>query len=348
MSNQLATTQNQNTQMSQVQVALVQNKEAISSLLPSHLSFDKFMQVALIASMHNPDLNACIPSSLVQAFSDCAKDGLIPDNKEAAIVIYNSKRGSEWVKKAQYQPMIDGVLKKIRQSGEITRIDAKIVYQDDAFDFYTDLDGDHLIHKPSFLSKNRSNNDIVVVYATAKTKKGEVMVEVMTKEDIDRIMYNSKGTIDRNTGQVKSGSVWSNWYDRMALKSALHRLGRRLPNSAEVMEMLERDIQMKSLSEQAEDAGASAPKKRVGKKVPLDAEKVKNLQDLVKATNSDEQIMFKWVSSQIENQANSYQDLNNAQYDLLVDRLEGKMAKAAKQQSLSQAGGQAQQAQAAQ
>jgi hypothetical protein len=42
-----------------------------------------------------------------------AQDGLLPDGREAAVVMFGNK--------AQAMPMIAGILKKVRQSGEVAK-----------------------------------------------------------------------------------------------------------------------------------------------------------------------------------------------------------------------------------
>lgn len=64
------------------------------------------------------------------------------------------------------------------------------------------------------------------------------------------------------------------WFERMALKSALHRLARRLPNSSEIMEMLGNDNWMYDFKNKERDvtpertALPDYPQDRLDKKLP--------------------------------------------------------------------------------
>lgn len=210
-------------------------KQGIYSLLPAHISPESFVRAAAVAMAKSPDLAEADASTMIMALSDCAKDGLIPDGREAALVVYNSKmkrNGQDvWVKKAQYLPMVDGVLKRARQSGQIDVIAGKAVFEGDEFDYWMDESGEHINYRPKLVGRG----DFQFAFAFAKLKSGELIVEVMTKEEIDRVRAASKG------GQY---GPWKDWYDRMAVKSVLHRLARRLPNASELMDMLEQGQQM--------------------------------------------------------------------------------------------------------
>lgn len=216
-------------QLSAIEQTLTNNMDEISKILPSHIDPNKFIKLCHSTMLLNPALNECTTESLYTAFLSCAKDGLVPDNREAAIISYKVKD----VPTAQYQIMVDGLLKKVRQSGVITSIAARAVFENDEFDYYFDEDGEHIKYRPC-LSGDHGEFKLAFAYAKFNSNN-EFIVEVMPKPEIDRVRAASK------TGKWPS-SPWNKWYDRMAVKSVLHRLGRRLPNSTEVLEMIERDI----------------------------------------------------------------------------------------------------------
>lgn len=201
----------------------------LKASLPAHLPLERFQRAVMIAVENNMDLLACEPQSLMTSLSRCAQDGLVPDNREAAMVIFNTKSGNNWVKKAQYMPMVDGVLKRARQSGEISTITARAVYENDQFDYWIDEDGEHVQFRPNL---HGDRGGFKLVFAMAKTKSGELIVEPMSKDEVEKVRMSSKNP---------DKGPWKDWYERMACKSVLHRLSRRLPNSSEIMEMLKHD-----------------------------------------------------------------------------------------------------------
>lgn len=317
------------TQVATINQVLVNEQPSLMAALPSHIKVEKFMQVCNTAGMINPELQDCSPSSLAQAFIQCAKDGLVPDGKESAIVIYNKKQGNNWVKEAQYQPMIDGILKRLRQSGEVPYISAKVVYNDDKFDTGMDINGEYLTFKPDYSSTRRTNEDIKLVFAMAKLKNGEAIVEVMTIAEVNEIMYLSKSAIDKKTGKVNEWSVWGKFFSRMTLKSVLHRIAKRLPNSSEVMEMIERDIQIKDMKNGAFiDGDSSASKVQT-----IDQERINELQALVNTTNTNASQMFAFISSSSGRVVNDYQELDESQYNQLIAQLEKRLQGQVKKQT---------------
>jgi len=188
--------------------------------LPDHVSPEKFVRVVVTAIQSNPDLARADRDSILGAALKCAQDGLLPDGREAALVVYGSK--------AQYMPMIAGVLAKVRRSGEMSTLGAHVVYEQDAFT-YTLGDEEKIEHQP-FLSGARGKP--IAVYAIAKTKDGGIYREVMSVEQVNQV---------RNVSKAKNAGPWVQWWDEMARKTVLRRLSKRLPMSTDLQQVFERD-----------------------------------------------------------------------------------------------------------
>lgn len=229
----------------QFQQEIQTQRDELKSILPDHLPVDRFIKTALIAIQSNPGLLDADRQSLFTSLQRCAGDGLVPDNREAALVEFNTKQKvngkDEWIKKVQYMPMVDGVLKRARQSGEVSLITARAVHQNDQFDYWVDEHGEHISHRPLFTGERGL---MILVYAMAKMKSGDVIVEPMTMDDIEKVKSASK---------TSAYGPWKDWFERMALKSALHRLARRLPNSSEIMELLGNDNWMYDFNRKERD-----------------------------------------------------------------------------------------------
>ena len=75
--------------------------------------------------------------------------------------------------------MVGGILKKVRNSGELSSITAQIVYENDEFNYYIDADGEHISHRPNMFGDRGKR---IGAYALAKTKDGAIYVEVMTEK----------------------------------------------------------------------------------------------------------------------------------------------------------------------
>lgn len=182
--------------------------------LPAHVTVEKFTRVVMTAIQNTPTLQNADRRSLFGAVVRLAQDGLLPDGREAAIVMFGDK--------AQAMPMIAGVLKKIRQSGEVSKISAQVVYENDHFVVKYGFDED-VEHSPPALDKPRGKP--IGAYATAVLKDGSHLLEVMSLEQIEKV---------RNVSRAKNNGPWKDWWDEMARKTVMRRLSKRLPMSTDL------------------------------------------------------------------------------------------------------------------
>lgn len=289
----------------QFQQEIQAQKAELKAILPDHLPVERFVKTAMIAIQSNPDLLNADRQSLFTSLQRCAGDGLVPDNREAALVEFNTKvkvnGKDEWIKKIQYMPMVDGVLKRARQSGEVSIITARAVHQHDEFDYWVDEDGEHLKHRPLFTG---DRGQMILVYAMAKMKTGDVIVEPMTIADVEKVKAASK---------TSAFGPWKDWFERMALKSALHRLARRLPNSSEIMEMLGNDNWMYDFKNKERDV--TPEQERIEAKPELSDEDWQNglpkLQEAIQAGRKTAETIITTMSSKYTLTDKQKQDLRN-------------------------------------
>lgn len=180
---------------------------------------DVFKNALLSALNKDAELYDCNRGSLLLAAARAAADGLMPDGHEAAIVRYKDK--------AQYLPMVAGVIKRMYQSGGVSAVQAFVVYKNDEFEI---LGGTEpaLRHKPTLGPRG----ELVCAYATATTPNGGSTFEFLHSEDIAKI---------RRASRSSAKGPWVDWTEQMWKKSALHRLAKRLPQSREIVQMLDRD-----------------------------------------------------------------------------------------------------------
>jgi len=145
----------------------------------------------------------------------------LPDGRESAIVPFGGK--------ARYMPMVAGICKKARNSGEIGTIDAQVVYEKDEYASWTDEKGPHFKH----IRARGDRGEIVLTYAYALGKDGSVYFEEVSEDQMQKIKTMSKA----------NDSPWKGPFaDEMRRKSALRRLGKyRLPNSTDLVSVLEKD-----------------------------------------------------------------------------------------------------------
>lgn len=196
--------------------------EGFRSVLPAAVAPDKFIRVVKTAIQNSPGLVNADKSSLLSAAMKCAEDGLLPDGREAALVIFGGR--------AVYMPMVGGILKKIRNSGELVSINAQVVYENDLFSYYTDEKGEHLRHEPNFTTER---GDPKITYAIAQTKDDGVYIEVMSEKQIQDV---------KSASRAKGSGPWASQFaDEMRRKTAIRRLAKRLPMSTDAERVLHAD-----------------------------------------------------------------------------------------------------------
>lgn len=196
----------------------------LQSALPPQIPVEKFIRTTLTAVQMQPDLLAADRKSLLGSTMRAAQDGLLCDGREAALVIFNTKEG----KKVQYMPMVGGILKKIRNSGELASISAQVVYDKDHFEYELG-DDERIVHKP-FLGADRGKQ--IACYAIAKTKDGAIYREVMSVSDVEKV---------RSASRAGKFGPWVDWWDEMAKKTVIRRLSKRLPSSADLDSVIKAD-----------------------------------------------------------------------------------------------------------
>lgn len=233
----------------------------VVKVLPKHIGEEKFMRVVATAIAMNPDLRAADRRSLYTATVKAATDGLLPDGREGVFAIYNTKQKDAdgrdyWVKAVQWMPMTAGILKKVRNSGELKSITSNVVKKADHFKYWVDDDGEHVQHEPNILADDRGPT--VAVYAIAKAMNGGVYTEVMSRGQIDQVRKVSKSA---------DSGPWASWYDEMARKAVIRRLSKRLPMSTDLEVVIQRDDDHYDLDRPQAikaDGGVSAARAAVG------------------------------------------------------------------------------------
>lgn len=194
--------------------------------LPQHISVDKFKRTVITAVTMNPDLLEADRRSLLASCMKAASDGLLLDGRDAALVkFFNKKTG---VSEVQYMPMIGGILKRMRQSGDIKSVCSDVVHAGDEFDYWTDENGKHLTHRPA----KSARGDITHAYAIINTVDSGVYIEIMDFDQVEKV---------RAVSRTKDSGPWSQWWDQMARKTVLRRLSKSAPMSTEIADLLQRD-----------------------------------------------------------------------------------------------------------
>lgn len=224
-------------------------KSAVAAALPRHLTADRFLRVAVTATMRQPDLLRCDRNSFFKCLLDLSALGIEPDGRRAHLIPFRNNKmcecGHEIEKhrgqecpcgckqrrpRSEVQLIVDykGIAELVRRSGDVSYIHADVVYEHDEWDYSFGSDA-HLHHKPNFDDRGTK---IRCFYSYVKLKDGTDDFIVMSKSDVDKIRARSK---------AKDSGPWVSDYDEMGKKTVFRRHSKWLPLSPETRDAIEKD-----------------------------------------------------------------------------------------------------------
>lgn len=234
-----------------------------SRALPPHIPKDRFLRVLMTAvqtsmASNFTNLLECDRRSLWQAAMRAAQDGLLPDGREAAILKYGNA--------AQFIPMVAGIRKKARNSGEISTWDVHCVYKNDHF--VLRLGDSPSIEHTYDLSQDRG--ELIGAYSVALLKDGSKSYEVMSINEIRAIRDRSQAWQAFKNGKIKS-TPWASDEAEMARKTVAKRHAKQLPSSADLDDLMRRDDELYDFKKEGEDVTTNVTElKRPKGKAALD------------------------------------------------------------------------------
>lgn len=204
--------------------ALDKRADTFADVLPPDVNAEDFIAVCKRAVMRDHKLVDCMnrnPAAAFGAFLDCARDGLMPDGREAHI---DARRDKEKGVTAAYMPMRRGLVKMLYKSGKVRSVDLHVVYEGD--DFEADLsEGASIRH----VARGKSRKP-VAVWGRVDLADGGVVRGVMWE-----------GDVNRRRACAKTKMVWDKWPEEMWKKTLLHNMGKDLPKTRAIQTALDRD-----------------------------------------------------------------------------------------------------------
>lgn len=213
--------------------AWLEEPKTISDLrvvLPDNVDPHVFIQTAKTAVLNKPQLlRESLRQSLLVSIMKAAKQGLLPDGKQGALVPRYDTDSSSY--QVAWQPMVWGIVKLGRETGAIKQIRAVIVFNGEEFDIiqgeedriehkvdidiveeaYAALNGGKTTHGP--LAKPKEFFDRVrAAYCFITATDGTVTKRYMTRQRLVSLWETSKAT---------NGPWNSRWIDEMILKGVI-------------------------------------------------------------------------------------------------------------------------------
>jgi recombination protein RecT len=202
--------------------------------LPPQVPTERFVRTILTAMQMEPKLSQADRHTLKVACMKAAQDGLLPDGRDGALVIYNTKvkekdeKGRDverWIPAVQWMPMVAGLLKKARNSGEIASVTGHVVYKHDKFRLVFG-DDEILEHEPNLDVDEAElvEANAIGAYAIGKLKDGTIIR-----------VWRSRGQIMKAKSQSKAAGslMWTKFWEEGWIKTAIRYLTKYLPSSTD-------------------------------------------------------------------------------------------------------------------
>lgn len=182
----------------------------IAKALPSVITPERFTRMVLSAISSNKDLANVEPKSFLGAMMQAAQLGLEPNTPlgQAYIIPYKD----HGVQKAQFQLGYKGMIDLAYRSGEVSIVDAQVVYENDDFSYELGLDP-KLHHVPAL----KDRGDATMVYAMFRTKSGGFGFQVMSMDDV------RKHASRFSKAYSSSYSPWTTNFEEMAKKTVMKK-----------------------------------------------------------------------------------------------------------------------------
>ena len=240
-------------------VTFVRNQiSELGNALPSFITPERFIRVAVTSMRLNPKLTQCTQMSILGALFQAAQLGLEPNIEgQAYLIPYKNTKYVDGKKvtvmECQFQIGYKGYIELFYRHGSAMTVDMHTVYENDIFE-YTYGTQPYLKHCP--VLKNRG--EAIAYYAVATLRNGGSIFKVMSKEEcLEHGKTHSKCYITKEwddaartyvnvTPHFDANSPWAKDFNAMCKKTVLIQLAKLLPKSVELQKALAMDATTKS------------------------------------------------------------------------------------------------------
>lgn len=191
-------------------------RSKVAQALPHFFKPEQFMVIVQTQINKNPKLEECTPESFMIALLSAAQMGIPVDGRCGHLIPRKSRDG---VMECQFQADYKGLVRLVRNNGDVSDIYAVLVHEKDTFRLTQGLHRD-LIHEPNvFIDRGA----IIGAYAVIVYKDGSTGFEFMARREIEVIRDKSDGYRAYKAGYVKS-STWVTDEGEMFKKTVIKRL----------------------------------------------------------------------------------------------------------------------------
>ncbi|MBO7670352.1 MAG: recombinase RecT [Oscillospiraceae bacterium] len=207
-------------------------KPGIAAALPSVLTPERFTRMVLSAVSSNPQLAGTTPASFLGAMMTAAQLGLEPNTPLGQAYLIPFRNNKKGVVECQFQLGYKGLIDLAYRSGEISTIQAQVVYENDTFEYAFGLEPT-LKHVPAMTDRGAPS----FVYAVFRTKDGGYGFEVMSVDDIRQHA--------RKYSKAYDSGPWKTNFEEMAKKTVLKRVLKYAPLKSDFLRGVSQDETVK-------------------------------------------------------------------------------------------------------
>lgn len=196
--------------------------DEFAKAMPSVMTKDRFMRIAIGAIRKNPKLLDCDPLSLMGSLLVAAQLGFEVNTPLGHFFLIPRWNKNTNRFEADGQIGYKGWFDLVARSGRFVSMVAEPVHEKDHFIYR--LGDDPLIeHAPVLADRGRA----YAYYVSVRVKDGGIFRKVLTRDDVEKY---------RRRSQSPNSPAWLNDFDAMALKTTFLRIVPWLPKSTEMLQ----------------------------------------------------------------------------------------------------------------
>lgn len=214
-----------------MQQYIKQMEGEIKKALPSVITPERFTRIVLSALSTNPKLAQTTPQSFLGAMMTAAQLGLEPNTPLGQAYLIPFK--NHGVLECQFQLGYKGLIDLAYRSGEVSVIQAQVVYANDDFSYSFGLNPE-LKHIPA----KSDRGEAIAVYAMFRTKDGGYGFEVMGMDDVRAHA--------RKFSKAYGNGPWQTNFEEMAKKTVLKRVLKYAPLKSDFVRGMAQDETIKT------------------------------------------------------------------------------------------------------
>ena len=217
-------------QLTELNAFLGTKRRTLVKIAPKGADVDRIIRVAMMEAAKNERLAQCSPTSVYLALAKACELNLV-----AGGVLHRASLVPMWNKRqktydAELWIEYTGLMDLVKRSGEVAHFIARVVHENDAFEHDFDLnEGETLRHKVNY----DDPGGLKLAYSVCYFKDGQRQVEVMRKDQIDKIRSNSRSP---------DSGPWSQHTEEMWRKTVIRRICKYLPLTPQATAVINHDI----------------------------------------------------------------------------------------------------------